>query len=157
MVGFGIQEFLDSGIESIYPGKWKTIFPGASAIEADGTGILVTHDREDGHLAFAAGVLSGVTLSPDLVRELGRLNNSIVLGAYVLSEGQPGYWLITYAIKLRYNWVDESSRASAQMIVDALAAVPAFTNRGVEELSPQFGGERWETSEGWFLTLMDRF
>src|SRR5450756_46673 len=47
-----VQEFLHVGIERRYPGKWKEIFPGASAIDADGHGILVVHDREHGHLAF---------------------------------------------------------------------------------------------------------
>jgi hypothetical protein len=131
-------------------------FGGASTVEADGLGILVTHDREQGHLAFAAGVLSGVTFSTDLVRSVGKLNTSLVLGAYVLKEGQPDYWSITYAIKMRYSWVDQS-RTSAYMILDALTAVPQFVDRGVEELSPHFGGERWGVSGGWPLVLMDRF
>lgn len=156
MIEQSAQDFLERGIDYKFPGKWKNIFPGASVIDADGIGILVIHDREDGLLAFAAGVLSGVEFSPDLVRDLGRLNSDIVLGSYVLSEGQSGYWSIRYGIKLRYEWVDESA-TSAHMIGTALNAVPAFVNRGIEELSPKYGGERWETSEGWFLTVMDSF
>jgi hypothetical protein len=156
MIDLSIQEYLESGFESMYSGKWKSIFPGASAIETDGIGILVIHDREHEHLAFAAGVLSGVTFSPDLVRDVGRLNHNVVLGAYVLSEGQPGYWSITYAIKLRYNWLDRST-ASAQLILDALKNVPAFANLGIGELSPKFGGEPWGTPVGWDLALMDNF
>jgi hypothetical protein len=71
-----IQEYLESGFESMYSGKWKSISPGASIIETDEVGILVTHDREDQHLAFAVGVLSSVTLSPDLVRAVGNLNSA---------------------------------------------------------------------------------
>lgn len=156
MIDPSIQEYLESGFEHMYSGKWKSIAPSASFIETDGIGILVIHDREDQHLAFAAGVLSGVTFSPELVRDVGRLNNNIVLGAYVLREGQPGYWSITYAIKLRYNWLDRST-ASAQLILDSLTAVPDFTNLGIRELSPKFGGEPWGTPGGWWLTLMDNF
>jgi hypothetical protein len=151
-----VQDFLESGIEYKYPGKWKNIYPGASVIDADGVGILVVHNREDGLLAFAAGVLGGVDFSSELVRDLGRLNSSIVLGSYVLSEGQPGYWSIRFGIKLLYQWIDESD-TSAHMIGTALNAVPAFVNRGIAELSPNHGGERWETHEGWFLTVMDNF
>ncbi len=156
MIDQSIQEFLLEGIDSAYAGSWKTLSPGATAIETDGTGILVIHDREQELLAFAGGVLSGVTLSPDLVRELGKLNNGVVLGAYVLSEGQPGYWSITYAIKLLYNWVEES-KASARMIVRSLAAVPVFVDHGIKELSPKFGGEPCGIPGGWWMTLMDRF
>jgi hypothetical protein len=156
MIEQSAQDFLERGIDRKYPGKWKNISRYASIIDADGIGILVIHDREDGLLAFAGGVLSGVELSPDLIRDLGKLNSDIVLGSYVLSEGQPGYWSIRYGIKLFYHWVDESA-ASAHMIGTALNAVPAFVNRGIEELSPKHGGERWETHEGWYLTVMDSF
>jgi hypothetical protein len=156
MIDASIQEYLESGFENMYSGKWKSISSGASIIETDGLGILVIHDREHQHLAFAAGVLDGVTFSPELVRDVGRLNHNIVLGAYVLSEGQPGYWSITYAIKLRYNWLDRSS-ASAQLILDSLKNVPAFANLGIRELSSKFGGEPPGTPGGWDLTLMDNF
>lgn len=156
MIEQSMQDFLETGLEHKYPGKWKGIFPGASVIDADGIGILVIHDRENGLLAFAAGVLSGVAFSPDLVRDLGMLNSHTVLGAYTLSEGEPGYWSIRYGIKLLFHWVDGSD-ASAHMIGSALNAVPAFVNRGIEELSPKYGGDRWETSEGWFLTVMNNF
>jgi hypothetical protein len=156
MIEQSAQDFLERCIDRKYPGKWKNISPSASIIDANGIGILVYHDREHGLLAFAGGVLSGVELSPDLIRDLGRLNSDIVFGSYVLSEGQPGYWSITYGIKLFYQWVDESS-TSAHMIGTALNGVPAFVNRGIEELSPKHGGEKWETHEGWYLTVMDHF
>jgi hypothetical protein len=156
VIDSSIQEYLESGFESMYSGKWKPIFPGASAIETNDVGILVIHDREEHHLAFAAGVLGGMQLSPDLVRAVGKLNRNIVLGAYVLGEGQPDYWSITYAIKLRYNWIDRST-ASAQLILDSLRNVPAFVELGIKELSAQFGGEPWGTPGGWYLALMDSF
>jgi hypothetical protein len=143
-----VQEFLHIGIERRYPGKWKEIYPGASAIDADGHGILVVHDREHGHLAFASWVLGGVAFSPDLIRNLGKLNNEAVLGAYVLSEGQMDHWSITYAIKMRYSWVDSQSRVCAYMILDALTAVPQFVARGIEALTPQLGGEPIGRSPG---------
>jgi hypothetical protein len=152
-----VQEFLHIGIERRYPGKWKEIFPGASAIDADGHGILVIHDREHGHLAFASWVLGGVAFSPDLVRSLGKLNNGTVLGAYVLSEGQTDHWSITYAIKMRYSWVDPQSRVSAYMILDALTAVPQLVARGIEALSPQFGGSLLGASDSETWLLMDKF
>jgi hypothetical protein len=152
-----VQEFLRIGIERTYPGKWKEIFPGASAIDSDGCGILVIHDRKNGYLAFASWVLSGVTFSPDLVRSLGKLNSGIILGAYVLSEGQKDHWFITYAIKMRYSWVDSQSRVSAYMLLDALSAVPQFVARGIEELSPKFGGSPGEASESSSFLLMDKF
>ena len=156
MIDESIQEFLQLGIERQYPGKWKAVFGGATAIESDGVGILVVHDREHGHLGFASWVLGGVTFSPAMVRAVGKLNNSTVLGAYVLGEGQPDHWFITYAIKMRYRWV-EQSRTSAYMILDALTAVPQFVSRGVEELQPQFGGTPIGASGGWWLALMDNF
>ncbi len=156
MIEQSTQDFLETGIEYKFPGKWKNLYPGASVIDADGIGILVIHNREDGLLAFAAGVLSGVEFSPDLVRDLGILNSHTVLGSYVLSEGGPGYWSIRYGIKLFYQWVDESD-TSANMIGTALNFVPAFVNRGIEELSPKYGGESWGTDEGWYLAVMDNF
>jgi len=156
MIEASVQEFVRSGIERVYPGKCEEIFPFASKIESDGIGILAIHDHEEEHLAFAAGTLSGVTFSSDLVRDLGMLNSNVVVGAYVLSEGQPGHWSITYAVKLRYTWVAEAT-ASAQMIVDALSAVPVFVQRGIEILSPKYGGEPWGIPGGWWLALMDRF
>ncbi len=156
MIAQSTQDFLEDGMEYKYPGQWKNIFPGASIIDADGIGILVIHNRKDGLLAFGSGVLSGVNFSPELVRDIGRLNSNIILGAYVLSEGQPGYWSVRYGIKLLFHWIDESA-TSANMIGTALNAVPAFVNRGIEEPSAQHGGERWETHDGWFLTVMDGF
>jgi len=149
-----IQDFIDAGIERLYPDKWKRLVPFISVIEAGEIGIVVIHDREVGVLSASAGVLSGLTFSPDLVRDVANLNMDTVLGAYVLSEGQPGYWMIKYHIKLRYSWVEESA-GSARMILDSLNAVPDFVNKGIDCLSPNYGGERWGTPGGWHLAVMD--
>jgi hypothetical protein len=157
VIDASIQEFLQLGIERQYPSKWKAHeFGGATTIESGGLGILVTHDRENGHLAFASWVLSDVTFSPALVGAVGRLNNHTVLGAYVLAEGQTDHWSITYAIKMRYSWVDQT-RTSAYMILDALTALPQFVQRGTEELQPLFGGVSIGVTDGWWFTLMDKF
>jgi hypothetical protein len=157
MIDESIQEFLHLGIERQYPGKWNALeFGGATTVESDGVGILVVHDRAEGHLAFASWVLGGVAFSPALIRTLGKLNSSAVLGAYVLHEGQPDHWSITYAIKLRYTWI-EQTRTSAYMILDALTAVPQFVSRGIAELQSQFGGTPTGTTDGWWLVLMDKF
>ena len=142
-----IQDFIDAGLDQIYPGKWKRSIPLFSVIETDGIGILVTHDSEHGVLGVKAGVLAGLAFSPELVRDVGELNNDIALGAYVLSEGQPGYWMVKYNIKLRYNWVDPQSTGSARMIGNSLTAVPNFVNKGMERLSPKHGGEPWGAPE----------
>jgi hypothetical protein len=157
VIDASIQDFLHLGIERQYPGKWRAHeFGGATTIESDGLGILVIHDRRNGHLAFASWVLGGVTFSPALVQAVGRLNNHTVLGAYVLTEGQPDHWSITYAVKMRYSWV-EQTRTSAYMILDALTAVPQLVSRGIEELQPLFGGESIGVTDGWWYVLMDKF
>jgi hypothetical protein len=157
MIDDSVQEFLHLGIERQYPGKWKALdYGGATTIDSDGLGILVIHNREHGHLAFASWVLGGVTFSAAMVRAVGKLNNSTVLGAYVLREGQPEHWSITYAIKMRYSWV-EQTRTSAYMILDALTGVPQFVSRGIEELQPEFGGTPTGATPGWWLALMDNF
>lgn len=156
MTDESIQEFLHLGIERQYPGKWKLLDPGATIIESDGLGIRVIHNRQQGHLGFASWVLGGVTFSPTLVRAVGKLNSSSALGAYVLREGKPDHWSITYAIKMRYSWI-EQTRTSAYMLLDALNAVSQFVGRGIEELQPQFGGTPLGATSGWWLALMDKF
>ena len=156
-----IQDFIDAGLNRLYPGKWKRSIPLFSVVETDGIGILVIHDSEYGALGAKAGVLTGLTFSPELVRDVGELNKDIALGAYVLSEGQPGYWIVKYHINLRYNWVDSQSTGSAQMILDSLNVVPDSVNKGIERLSPKHGGEPWEAPEdpdnlfSWSLTIGD--
>jgi hypothetical protein len=156
-----IQDFIDAGLDRLYPGKWKRSIPLFSVVETDGVGILVMHDSEYGALGATAGVLAGLAFSPELVRDVGELNKDIALGAYVLSEGEPGYWMVKYHIKLRYNWIDSQSTGSARMIIDSLNAVPDFVNKGIERLSAMHGGEPWATPEdpenlfSWSLSIGD--
>ena len=138
-----IQDFIDAGLDRIYPEKWKRSVDIFSAIEADGIGILVIHDSKYQRIDIKAGVLTGLTFSPELVADVGEMNTGIALGAYVLYEGNPEYWRLKYSIKLRYNWVDPQSRSSALMILNSLHAVPGVVNNGVERLSPKHGGELW--------------
>lgn len=138
-----IQDFIDAGLDRIYPGKWKRSIDIFSVIEADGIGILVIHDIKYQIINIKAGVLTGLTFSPELVRDVGEMNTDIALGAYVLYEGNPGWWRLKYSIKLRYNWVDPQSRGSALMILNSLHIVPDLVNKGIERLSPKHGGEPW--------------
>ena len=144
------------GIDRTYHGQWKgnSFF---TEIETEGVGIIVIHDLEAGVLAVGAGVLSGVTFGEDLVRELGRLNSSLVLGSFVLKEGEKGHWSIAYGLKVRCNWLEPQSRTSSHMVLDILNAPPSFVERGVETLQPKFGGERSSIAPGWSLALMDSF
>ena len=84
-----IQDFIDAGLDRIYPGKWKRSIDIFSVIEADGIGILVIHDIKYQIINIKAGVLTGLTFSPELVRDVGELNTDIALGAYVLYKGIP--------------------------------------------------------------------
>jgi len=61
---------------------------------------------------------------------MASLNRRIVFGAYVLGEGQEDYWLVTYAIKMRFAWLEPPSRSGAHMAFDALSAVPQFVDIG---------------------------
>jgi hypothetical protein len=159
MIDHETQEWLFTGVDHAYPGRRGTNESGlfSTVVTDDGVGILILHHRVPGNFAVAAGVLSGVTYSEDLVRDLGKLNSSSVLGAYTLQEGQHGYWFMNYAIKLRYAWLDRTSRANAQLIIDILSAVPQFVIHGVERIQPKHGGELMELPDGWFLALMDSF
>jgi hypothetical protein len=158
MIDEETESWLLQGMEHIYPGKVETFAPGlGSTVVTDGVGILIIHNRENQSLAVAGGVLSGLNYSEDLVRAMGRLNTSAVLGAYVLREGQRDHWSVNYAIKLRYNWLDPRSRANTQLWCDVLGAVPSFVDRGIEEIQPKHGGERASIDEGWWFALMDSF
>ena len=141
-----IQDFIDAGLDRLYPGKWKRSIPLFSVVETDGIGILVIHDSEEGVLSFSAVVLFGLAFSPELVHDVGELNKDAVLGSFNLCEGQPGYWMVKYHIKLRHRWVEQTT-GSAYMILDSLNAIPGFVNKGIEYLSPKHGGEPWETPE----------
>jgi hypothetical protein len=90
------------------------------------------------------------------------LNKDAVLGSFNLCQGQPGYWMVKYTIKLRYNWVDPQSAGSVQMVFSSLDVMPAFVKKGVERLSPKHGGEPfWATPEDaentftWMLLIGD--
>lgn len=159
MVDEATQEWLFTGIDYTYPGKRETNGSGffSTVVTDDDVAILVLHDLAEGHFAVAAGVLSGVSFSEELVRDVGKLNSSSVLGAYILKEGQPGHWSINYGIKLRYAWLDRNSRANAQLLVDVLGAVPQFVALGIEQIQPSHGGAVVVHSPGWFLALMDSF
>jgi hypothetical protein len=85
----GIEEFLPQGIEWVHPGQWKVGAPVvAAASDSDGVRILVTRDRRQGNLDFAADALGGMDYWADFVRALRALNKSIMFGACVLLEGQ---------------------------------------------------------------------
>jgi len=138
-----IQDFIDAGLDRVYPEKWKRSIPIFSVIEAGGIGILVIHDSKYNIINIKAGVLTGLTFSPELVADVGEMNTEIPVGACVLYEGNPEYWRLKYSIKLRYNWVDPQSRSSALMILNSLHVVPDLVNHGIERLSPKHGGDPW--------------
>jgi hypothetical protein len=145
-------------IDHIYPGKRKTNIPlWSTVVTDDRVGILVFHDQEQEHLAMGAGVLAGLAYSEALVREIGRMNTSenTVLGAYNLKEGQSGNWSIYYSIKFRFNWLEPTSRANAQLLIDSLSAVQQFAIKGRKALQPSHGGEVIEPSDAWWLVLVD--
>jgi hypothetical protein len=156
-----IQDFIDAGLDRIYPEKWKRSIDIFSAIETEGIGILVIHDSKYQRIDIKAGVLTGLTFSPELVADVGEMNTGIAVGAYVLYEGNPEYWRLKYSIKLRYNWVDPQSRSSALMILNSLHVVPDAVNKGIERLSPKHGGEPWgrppdpEEAFSWALHIGD--
>jgi hypothetical protein len=156
MVDSQMYSWLLQGIDRTYHGQWKgnSFF---TEIETGGVGIIVIHDLEAGVLAVGARVLTGVTFSEALVRELGKLNSSLVLGSFVLKEGEKGHWSIAYGLKVRCDWLEPNSRTSSHMVLDILNAPPHFIERGVEALQPKFGGERPSIAPGWSLTLMDSF
>lgn len=158
MIDDDTQEWVLKAIDHVYPGKRKTNIPIMSTVVTDdGVGILMMHDQEMQYLCAGAAVLSGVTYSEDLVRELGSMNtgSQTVFGAYNLHEGQNGYWSIYYSMKLRYNWLDCTSQTNAKMLVDILSAVRQFTVRARQELEPNHGGEPYVVSEGWWVPLLD--
>lgn len=142
-----ILDFFDAELDRQYPGKWRRLLDVFSVIDTDGIGILVTHDTTNEVVEIKAGVLTGLTFSPELVRDIGEMNKEISPGAYVLYEGNPGWWRLNYSIKLGYDWVDPQSRGSALMIRQSLYAVPAFVKGGIQRLSPEHGGEPWGAPE----------
>jgi hypothetical protein len=153
-----VEDFLLAGVRRVYPGQWKTPAPGLfSTIESQGYGIILIHDRQQGFFGVGVGVLGGVKYGEDLVRAVGKLNHSLVLGSYVLSEGQEDHWSVTYAIKLRYGWLDPQSGRSAKLVMDVLNAPIGFAERGVEEIQPRFGGEPWGVEAGWPMALLGNF
>lgn len=152
----GANEFLLRGIEYMYPGKWISQAPFITCIETDNIGILVYHDKERGLLSFASFVLDDLTYSEELVRRVGMLNRSIMMGAYVLAAVRDN-WALTYAIKTSYAWVDPSSKRSAQLVIDAINAVPDFVRRGIAELSAEFGGAPFGVPEAWWFALLDSY
>jgi hypothetical protein len=157
-VSVNLSEFIQAGVERVYPGRWKGIGEGfGTAIEVDGQGVLLVHPEDGPFLHFAGGVLSGLEFSEELVRHLGNVNCEIPFGALTLSEGQPGHWMIGYGFKIAKTWLDPTSRSGPQLVLDLLDFVPGYIDRQVLEIQPKFSGRRWGVGDSWWFTLMDHY
>jgi hypothetical protein len=151
-----VDAFLQAGIDRLYPGRWETIGGGfGTKIEVGGIGILIVHS--DRFIHFAAGLLSGVAYSTDLIRHVSKQNCGSPFGAMTLSEGQLDHWMLAYGLKFVKTWLDPRSRSAPQLVLDVLGFIPQYVSGHVEEMKPKFGGEEWGVGEGWWFVLMDHY
>jgi hypothetical protein len=149
-------DFLRAGINRVYPGKWQDFSGGfGTAIEVDGLGIHVLH--HEGNVGFAAGILSEMRFSPDLVRAVSKKSCASPLGALTLREGQSDYWSLTWGMKLQRSWLDPSSRGTARLVVDVLTFIPECVRDVTKDLQPYFGGRKFGTEAGWWLVLLQMY
>ena len=149
-------EFIQAGVERVYPGRWETVGGGfGTRVEVDGIGLLIVHSEKFIH--FASGLLSGVTFSQDLVRDVAEMNCGGPFGSIVLSEGQPGHWLLAYGIKIAKTWFDPASRMAPQMVLNLLGFIPAYAHSQAAELRSRHGGTEWGIADSWWFTLLDKY
>ncbi|MDX6393199.1 MAG: hypothetical protein QOJ73_4262 [Streptosporangiaceae bacterium] len=151
-----VDEFIQLGIENVFPGQWEVIGGGfGTRIEVDNVGVLVIHS--DRFIHFASGLLSGLDFSEELVRRVSTMNCGGPFGSLVLSEGQPGHWMLAYGFKMVKTWFDPSSRAAPQLILDILNFIPGYVNNQTQEIQAEFGGEKWGVDASWWFVLMDHY
>jgi hypothetical protein len=120
-----IDSFLQEIMQNVYPDEWKKQFGTALTVAHDGVGIFVSNIPGDNGISFAAGVLTDLQLSPELVSEVADLNRSTRIGGVYLSNAESD-WQLVYTCKILKSWVDASSNASVQMLVDILSNIPAL-------------------------------
>jgi hypothetical protein len=151
-----VADFIQAGVERVYPGQWETVGGGfGTRIEVDDVGVLIVHS--DKFIHFASGLLAGVTFSEDLVRDVAEMNCGGPFGSLVLSEGQPGHWLLAYGVKIAKTWFDPASRMAPQMVLDLLGFIPDYSKSQAEELQSRHGGMKWGTVDSWWYTLLDKY
>jgi hypothetical protein len=149
-----IDKFLRHWIQYIYPNRWEEVFGTALIVVHDDVGIFISNIPGEGDISFAAGVLTGLELSTDLVDSVANVNRSTKIGSIYLSKGEAD-WQIIYTCKLLKSWIDPSSRSSAQMIVDILSNIPDLVNIRARYLREQFHPvEPWPLVDGWSMLIL---
>lgn len=141
-------------LQHVYPGQWKEEFGVALTTVQDGVGIFISNIPGERDISFAAGVLTGLQLSTDLVDAVASVNRSTKIGSMYLSKGEAD-WQILYTCKLLKGWIDPASRASAQMLVDILSNIPSVVNVRATYLQERFHPvERWPLIDGWSFVVL---
>lgn len=149
-----LDAFLREGMQYVYPGEWKDEGEVALTVVHDGVGIYVSNIPGDTGVSFAAGMLTGLALSPELVAAVAHVNQSTRVGGVYLSNGTTD-WQVIYTCKMLKGWIDTSSRASAQMVIDTLSNMPDLVNIRANYLQERFQpAERWPLANGWTILLL---
>jgi len=157
----GQNDFIKEAIEHLYSGKWTEFGAGFGAhIIADGVGFLVNYSDDADFIKCYAGVLTELTLTPELCAHVATINKRTQIGAYYLDrEGETGGWSLIYFTQMRRSWIDPSSDVSVQMILDVLGNIPGFATRAIGYFDEQANVpiSRWDLGDDtWWFLLMNR-
>jgi hypothetical protein len=141
-------------VQKVFPNDWEEVFGTAITVTHGGVGIFISNIPDENDIAFAAGILTDLELSAELVHEVAAVNCSTKVGGVYLSRGSAN-WQLIYTCKILKGWIDPASRASAQILVDILSNIPALVNIRSEYLMERVKpASRWRLEDGWPIVLL---
>jgi hypothetical protein len=141
MNGERFEELLHAVLRQIDLPGWDVIFPGHATWFVNGTvGAVFAY----GGVAARTGVglLSGLSVSDELLHDISDLNRTIGGGSFWLSEGEKGNWQLVWGTKMMLEYF-ETDKFAVDYIVQVVRAVPLLVENHQERFREKFGGQPW--------------
>lgn len=145
----------------------RDIYPSISEVDGVGftaevptylgpVGILVTDASGEDDFIIAAGVMTGLELTPELATEVAHLNRKHRLSGLLLTPDLTGSWRLVYYCRLERAWLYPETPTSKRMVNDILRTLPRQVFNVFWYLTRYRGlpGEPWSLSGRWWVDLV---
>lgn len=105
-------------------------------------GTLFIHVGDDTKLSVRVPLVSGLSISPEILDWISSRNSAQYAGHYWLRPGaDENHWQLICEVKFPWDWFDQHL---ANVILQACPGLGTVLNRDVApEFIQKFGGERW--------------
>ena len=105
-------------------------------------GTVFIHVGDDTKLSVRVPLVSGLSISPEILDWISTRNSSQYAGHYWLRPGaDENHWQLIGEVKFPWDWLDQHL---AQVILQSCPGLGTVLNRDIApEFMQNFGGQRW--------------